>query len=88
MDTDGHSDGYEEIGGRIPNKVEPEKRPLRPSALQLIGPKQGPSRTLWCEIQEVISSEILGKYNRYEIIFSYSLLRASMLGIVRNASTT
>lgn len=63
LDTDGHSDGYEEIGGRTPNKVEPEKRPLRPSALQLIGPKQGPSRTLWCEIQEVISSEILGKFN-------------------------
>lgn len=63
MDNDGHSDGYEEISSLKPSHTEQtseiEKRQTRPTALQLVGPKQGPSRTLWSEIPEVINSEIL-----------------------------
>ncbi|XP_055686129.1 uncharacterized protein LOC129791767 isoform X2 [Lutzomyia longipalpis] len=53
------SDGYEEIGKKEDEMEMEEKKPLRPTALQLVGPKQGPSRTLWSEIPEVINSEIL-----------------------------
>ncbi|GAB0098227.1 LOW QUALITY PROTEIN: rho guanine nucleotide exchange factor 16 [Sergentomyia squamirostris] len=53
------SDGYEEIGKKDDELEMEEKKPLRPTALQLVGPKQGPSRTLWSEIPEVINSEIL-----------------------------
>ncbi|XP_037939998.1 rho guanine nucleotide exchange factor 19 [Teleopsis dalmanni] len=63
-DHDGSTDGYEEIGQtdltvdcRTHN--EENQRRSRPSALQLIGPKNGPSRTLWSEIPEVINSCIL-----------------------------
>ncbi|XP_059614105.1 uncharacterized protein LOC132260165 [Phlebotomus argentipes] len=52
------SDGYEEIGKKDEMEIA-EKKPLRPTALQLVGPRQGPSRTLWSEIPEVINSEIL-----------------------------
>ena len=38
------------------------EKPWRPSALQLIGPNQGPSRTLWSEVPEVIQSEIFRKF--------------------------
>lgn len=55
------SDGYEEIGKRIPEPEELQKKPLRPTALQLVTPQKGPSRTLWSEIPEVINSEILCK---------------------------
>lgn len=61
MDNDGHSDGYEEIGTLKQMEQEVEKRQTRPTALQLVGPKQGPSRTLWSEIPEVINSQILCK---------------------------
>lgn len=61
------TDGYEEIGKRCSLEgqqgIEEElKKPMRPTALQLVSPKQGPSRTLWSEIPEVINSEILCKY--------------------------
>lgn len=71
-----HIDGYEEIGGNIDQRQslsgngDGEKKPTRPTALQLVGPKQGPSRTLWCEIQEVINSQILCK------IFNFFLNRS------------
>lgn len=56
-DNHEHVDGYERISD---NMQQPEeKKASRPSALQLVGPKQGPSRTLWSEIPEVINSEIL-----------------------------
>lgn len=45
------SDLYEEI-------VE-DKIPQRPSAMALVNPKKSPSRTLWCEVPEVINSAIL-----------------------------
>ncbi|XP_055909963.1 uncharacterized protein LOC129944511 [Eupeodes corollae] len=59
-DMDDHeTDGYEEVGAKgRSSKIEKPKR-TRPTALQLVGPKSGPSRTLWSEIPEVISSEIL-----------------------------
>lgn len=60
------SDGYEEIAGIAIHQQQPEdggeKKPTRPTALQLVGPKQGPSRTLWSEIPEVINSQILSKH--------------------------
>lgn len=52
-----HFGGYEEVG-RKKLFSEPTKQ-LRPSALQLLEPKQGPSRTLWSEIPEVINSGLL-----------------------------
>lgn len=58
-DIEMESDGYEEIGKRIPDPEELQKKPLRPTALQLVTPQKGPSRTLWSEIPEVINSEIL-----------------------------
>lgn len=64
MEAD-HSDGYEEIGNSVHQQSsvdgDGEKKSTRPSALQLVGPKQGPSRTLWSEISEVINSQILCK---------------------------
>lgn len=60
--NDQSSDGYEEVGkyaNNKENKVIDTKKTSRPSALQLIEPKHGPSRTLWCEIPEVVSSGIL-----------------------------
>jgi neuronal guanine nucleotide exchange factor len=59
-----HSDGYEEIGGRLNGEMEDEeeKRNQRPTALQLIEPNNGPSRTLWCEIPEVLNSQILSEF--------------------------
>ncbi|XP_030570835.1 rho guanine nucleotide exchange factor 15-like [Drosophila novamexicana] len=53
---EGSTDGYEEIGH---TKAQPTQRKARPSALQLVEPKNGPSRTLWSEIPEVIHSCIL-----------------------------
>ncbi|XP_039301038.1 translation initiation factor IF-2-like, partial [Nilaparvata lugens] len=57
--ADFDSDGYEEIGS---------DRLLisRPSAMDLIAPKQGHHRTLWCEIPEVINSEILKTLSKDE----------------------
>nr|XP_036670548.1 rho guanine nucleotide exchange factor 5 isoform X2 [Drosophila suzukii]XP_036670549.1 rho guanine nucleotide exchange factor 5 isoform X2 [Drosophila suzukii] len=58
LEAHGSSDGYEEIGQHAKAKQEPQAKP-RPTALQLVEPKNGPSRTLWCEIPEVIHSCIL-----------------------------
>ncbi|KAH8384472.1 hypothetical protein KR200_009387 [Drosophila serrata] len=55
---EGSADGYEEIGQHAKQKTEPLAKP-RPTALQLVEPKNGPSRTLWSEIPEVIQSCIL-----------------------------
>lgn len=47
------SDGYEQIG-------EKACSPNRPSAMQLIRPSSpGHTRTLWCEVPQVVSSRIL-----------------------------
>lgn len=55
--ADSDSDGYEEVG---------DKRKLsRPSAMELIMPNNklnNHARTLWCEIPEVIQSNVLSKY--------------------------
>lgn len=61
MEEQDSTDGYEEIGSH--NKPEEQRKSSRPSALQLVGPKQGPSRTLWSEIPEVINSGILGNFH-------------------------
>lgn len=53
------TDGYEEIG--LNRSYTDGRKSKRPSAFQLIGPRQGPSRTLWSEIPEVQTSGILGK---------------------------
>ncbi|XP_017080926.1 rho guanine nucleotide exchange factor 5 isoform X2 [Drosophila eugracilis] len=58
LEAHGSSDGYEEIGQHAKAKPEPQVKP-RPTALQLVEPKNGPSRTLWSEIPEVIHSCIL-----------------------------
>lgn len=54
------SDGYEEISKKEIQEII-NKKPPRPSALQLIEPNQGPSRTLWSEVPEVIQSGIFSK---------------------------
>lgn len=54
------SDGYEEINKKDIQDVV-EKKSSRPTALQLIEPNQGPSRTLWSEVPEVIQSGIFSK---------------------------
>lgn len=54
------SDGYEEIHKKDLQEIIDSKKPSsRPSALQLIEPNQGPSRTLWSEVSEVIQSGML-----------------------------
>ncbi|XP_016985215.2 uncharacterized protein LOC108048822 isoform X1 [Drosophila rhopaloa] len=58
LEAHGSSDGYEEIGQHAKAKPEPLAK-TRPTALQLVEPKNGPSRTLWSEIPEVIHSCIL-----------------------------
>jgi neuronal guanine nucleotide exchange factor len=55
------SDGYEEISKKDIQDIV-DKKPCRPSALQLIEPNQGPSRTLWSEVPEVIQSGIFGEF--------------------------
>uniref|UniRef100_A0A8D8BIK6 Ephexin-1 n=1 Tax=Culex pipiens TaxID=7175 RepID=A0A8D8BIK6_CULPI len=65
-DTELYDDGYEKIsdhgkdgenGGG--SSGDEGGRKLRPSAFELIEPNVGKLRTLWCEIPEVINSEIL-----------------------------
>lgn len=65
-DAELYDDGYEKISDH--SKVDGESngfgdeeigRKLRPSAFELIEPNVGKLRTLWCEIPEVINSEIL-----------------------------
>lgn len=51
--AEGDSDGYEEI-------VDGIVKSSRPSAMELIRPREGQHRTLWCEIPEVRDSGVLG----------------------------
>ncbi|KAM8710649.1 hypothetical protein ACLKA7_017298 [Drosophila subpalustris] len=66
------TDGYEEIGlhahshshsdsnsNSSAKTLSTQQSKARPTALQLVEPKNGPSRTLWSEIPEVIHSCIL-----------------------------
>ncbi|XP_063701168.1 uncharacterized protein LOC134831378 [Culicoides brevitarsis] len=56
------TDGYEEVGvlkEQISDADENIKKPLRPTALQLVEPNRGSSRTLWSEVPEVLATEIL-----------------------------
>jgi hypothetical protein len=64
------SDGYEEVGdgSRKP-------KPLRPTAMELIQPREGQHRTLWCEIPEVVSSAILSKNMQLNICAERYVLR-------------
>ncbi|XP_053687794.1 rho guanine nucleotide exchange factor 5-like [Sabethes cyaneus] len=63
--TELYDDGYEKIsnhskdGDRNGFADEEIGRKLRPSAFELIEPNVGKLRTLWCEIPEVINSQIL-----------------------------
>lgn len=63
-------DGYEEVGRHLRDPCDSredrdeEKKYARPTALQLV--RQGPSRTLWCEIPEVINSGIIGTLSKTE----------------------
>jgi neuronal guanine nucleotide exchange factor len=50
------NDGYEKIGD---DYWKPKSS--RPTAMQLIQPREGQHRTLWCEIPEVVCSGILSK---------------------------
>jgi neuronal guanine nucleotide exchange factor len=50
------SDGYEEIGDG-----SQKQRYSRPTAMELIQPREGQHRTLWCEIPEVVNSRVLSK---------------------------
>jgi neuronal guanine nucleotide exchange factor len=50
------SDGYEEIGDG-----SQKLKPSRPTAMELIKPREGQHRTLWCEIPEVVNSHVLSK---------------------------
>lgn len=64
---DSSTDGYEEIGQngtRGEARISSQKY-QRPSAFQLIEPKNGPARTLWSEIPEVINSCVLGELEYY-----------------------
>lgn len=55
------SDGYEEVHKKELKEKSggDKKQSSRPSALQLIEPNHGPSRTLWSEVPEVIQSGML-----------------------------
>ncbi|XP_058464720.1 uncharacterized protein LOC131438610 [Malaya genurostris] len=65
--TELYDDGYEKIsnhskdGEHVVGFADEEigLRKLRPSAFELIEPNVGKLRTLWCEIPEVINSQIL-----------------------------
>ena len=56
MQSELDSDGYEEIG-----YASWKPKSSRPTAMELIQPREGQHRTLWCEIPEVVSSGILSK---------------------------
>lgn len=57
------SDGYEEIGDG-----SQKLRYSRPTAMELIQPREGQHRTLWCEIPEVVSSRVLSKGKCHSVI--------------------
>jgi neuronal guanine nucleotide exchange factor len=56
MRSEMDSDWYEEI-----DQGSWKPKPSRPTAMELIQPREGQHRTLWCEIPEVVSSGILSK---------------------------
>lgn len=63
------SDGYEEITKKeiiASDCGETKKKTSRPTALQLIEPNVGPSRTLWSEVNEVVQSGIFVKLGQNE----------------------
>ncbi|XP_053955866.1 uncharacterized protein LOC128861625 isoform X1 [Anastrepha ludens] len=96
-DMEGHdssTDGYEEIGhnGSASEACISSQKHQRPSAFQLIEPKNGPSRTLWSEIPEVINSCVLATLTprerslqeaKFEIITSEASYLKS-LNLLRN----
>jgi len=56
-----YSDWYEEIGH------DPWKpKSSRPTAMELIQPREGQHRTLWCEIPEVVSRGILSEIDLHQ----------------------
>nr|XP_049695399.1 uncharacterized protein LOC110372689 isoform X2 [Helicoverpa armigera] len=55
---DSDSDAYEAGSQRSANTSASESAPSRPSAMALVAPR-GPSRTLWCEVPEVLNSAVL-----------------------------
>ncbi|KAK3912006.1 Ephexin-1 [Frankliniella fusca] len=57
--AEGDSDGYEEI-------VDGIVKTTRPSAMELIRPREGKHRTLWCEIPEVKESGVLDSLSAHE----------------------
>ena len=57
--AEGDSDGYEEI-------VDGVVKSTRPSAMELIRPREGKHRTLWCEIPEVRESGVLDSLTAHE----------------------
>lgn len=61
MTSDFDSDGYEEVGDNI--SIAESRLSSRPSALELVNPNKTSSfsRTLWCEIPEVINSSVLSE---------------------------
>lgn len=66
FDPEAESDGYEEITKKdIEESESAIEKPVkpRPTALQLIEPNLGPSRTLWSEVPEVLNSGIFSKKN-------------------------
>lgn len=67
------SDGYEEISKKDIQEVV-DKKPPRPSALQLIEPNHGPSRTLWSEVPEVIQSGIFCEFRCLEGFTSFVII--------------
>lgn len=68
-DPDAESDGYEEITRQDVAELIAETAKSRPSALQLIEPNQGPSRTLWSEVPEVLSSGTFSKLTLYQYYY-------------------
>lgn len=54
---DSDSDAYE-AGSQRSSPAAHEAAPARPSAMALVAPR-GPSRTLWCEVPEVLNSTVL-----------------------------
>lgn len=59
--SDLDSDNYEDVERRSNTELRP---PSRPSAMDLISPKRSSlafSKTLWCQIPEVLQSSVLSE---------------------------
>lgn len=57
---DSDSDAYDAGSQRSATTSVSETPSSRPSAMALVAPR-GPSRTLWCEVPEVLNSAVLSK---------------------------